>query len=114
MIRDLFQADERLKFSLFFDFSRCPAGCGADNRLERPGCVYRSSRRSVTLRCTRCGLLWTMTVHQIAKVAARLATLRGEADIAAASREQWAAAWAEWAACVPERRGRRRPPSVTP
>jgi hypothetical protein len=67
MIREL---DERTghPFSAIVGetFGRCPTGCSG-GRPE--AVVYRSSKRSVTLRCNGCGLLWTMTVHQMAKAA---------------------------------------------
>lgn len=66
--------------------------------------VYRSSRRSLTMQCTLCGLQWTMTVHRIAQVIARKA---------AAPNADWlvqniAELWVEWAARVDDQRGRRK------
>ncbi len=103
----------RLRASLFFNFSHCPAGCDDGSKLEGPsGHVYRSSLRSITLRCTRCGLLWTMTVHQLAKSATRLGTFyeaKGNERMAALQR-QFAAEWAEWAGVVNDQRGRKKTP----
>lgn len=42
-------------------FGNCPAGCPGDS------VIYRSSARSMTMRCNSCGMLWTMTIHQMAK-----------------------------------------------
>src|SRR6266545_4950694 len=49
--------------------TQCPL-CGAADAQQHDGVIYRRSNRSVTLRCRRCGLQWTMTwlkVHQAAK-----------------------------------------------
>jgi hypothetical protein len=100
----------------------CPAGCrnGPLSELFPDTVVYRSSKRAVTMRCNDCGLLWTMTIHQLAKSARR------NADQAArvAERERGrgdddeltvadATAWAmnakrleQWADQIGERRGR--------
>ena len=73
----------------------CPAACN----LRFSGAIYRSAPRSVTLRCSQCGLQWMVTVHQLAKAARRHwdAKSLGE-EIATIER---------WAASVPERRGRK-------
>jgi hypothetical protein len=65
-------------------FAHCPAGCdkrgyAAIDPDHTWGIVYRSSRRSVTFRCNCCGLLWTMTWHQMAKAAHVLAD-RGQGE----------------------------------
>jgi hypothetical protein len=93
------------KQSLFFQFGHCPAGCRDGSRIAGPTSrVYRSSWRALTLQCTRCGLQWTMTVHQLAKASARLLTLEGHAHL----QQPWADAWAEWARDVGDKRGRKR------
>ena len=106
MIRQFTRINRGLKLSLYFQFGHCPAQCDDGSKLHGPsGHVYRSSSRSITLRCSQCGLLWTMTVHQIAKAAQRLAERDGPtADLC----RRFAADWAEWAALVEDRRGRRK------
>jgi uncharacterized Zn finger protein len=54
--------------------SRCPVpGCHPHNADSREAAViYRTSVRSVSMRCNRCGLLWTVTIHQLAKAMRRL------------------------------------------
>jgi hypothetical protein len=100
MIRNL---DRRYRSSLYWLFSRCPAGCHDGSKWQGPtGRVYRSSWRSVTLRCTQCGLQWTMTVHRLAKAAERLAALQPDSEW----QRRWAPLWAEWARDVDDRRGR--------
>ena len=59
-----------VSLALRVGFGYCPAGCSG--RLPN-AVVYRSSKRSITLRCPTCGLLWTMTVQQMAKSATRTA-----------------------------------------
>jgi hypothetical protein len=67
--------------------------------------IYRSSRRSVTMRCPDCGLTWTVTAHQMAKAARRLLETRNgeleldETDVLVLER---------WAREVSDGRGRRR------
>jgi uncharacterized Zn finger protein len=67
-------------------FGHCPAGCSGRGvnailpvSAQSVGVIYRSSKRSVTFRCFSCGLLWTMTWHQMAKAARRLEA-RGQDD----------------------------------
>jgi hypothetical protein len=103
MIRRLAKDWPELRVSLSIQFGRCPARCH-DGFHGPTGRVYRSSNRSITLQCTQCGLLWTMTVHQIAKAAQRQAD-RNPRDPA---RRHFAATWKEWAACVADTRGRKR------
>jgi hypothetical protein len=49
----------------------CPASAAHGNpyHIQGGGAIYRRSFRSVTMRCNECGLLWTVTFHQLAKVA---------------------------------------------
>jgi hypothetical protein len=104
MIRQLTPLNRWLRLSLFFQFGHCPARCDDGSRMHGPTSrVYRSSRRSLTLQCSQCGLLWTMTVHQLAKAAKRLAAR----DPRAPNRD-CAAAWADWAAGVADTRGRKK------
>ena len=49
----------------------CPSGCVLGGLNLPTGRVYRSSRQSLTMQCTKCHLQWTMTVHRIAHAAAR-------------------------------------------
>jgi hypothetical protein len=72
MIRQVKKISPAFHLSLLFGFSHCPARCGGAELGFPSGHVYRSSKRSITLQCARCGLLWTMTVHQIAKAAAAI------------------------------------------
>jgi hypothetical protein len=103
MIRFLSKYAPNLQLSAHLQFGQCPARCqqGRGNFAGPTGRVYRSSRRSLTMQCTHCGLLWTMTVHQIAKAAQHL----GEHDELA---RRLAPIWAEWAALVDDRRGRKK------
>jgi hypothetical protein len=100
MIRKLTQINPGLRSSLYFQFGFCPARCTDALHGPTNSRVYRSSQRSVTLQCTHCGVQWTMTVHQLAKAAQRLA------DTDPPMSRRFAAAWAEWADAVNERRGR--------
>lgn len=81
----------------------CPGGCST---LGPTGVVYRSSRRSVTLRCADCGLLWTMTAHQLAKAARRKAEM-GSDDFAQAEAHMAdrLETWANW---IDDQRGRHK------
>jgi hypothetical protein len=84
----------------------CPGGCGG--LMGAPtGIVYRSSRRSVTMRCQDCGLLWTMTVHQLAKATRRKAERMGDDEVAVLQ-QGIAARLEQWSELVDEDRGRRR------
>lgn len=98
------------QFSLLCDCGYCPGGCHDGSALQgASGRVYRSSRRSLTMQCTKCGLLWTMTVHRIAQVTSRKAAqpdARPECRVIAQI-------WADWAAGVEEHRGRRQSKSST-
>ncbi len=100
----------RMYFGLLMCGGGCPAGCSGGDIPD--SVIYRSSRRSVTMRCRRCGLLWTMTIHQLAK-SARAKVERAKArdedpDIVAmmASVAQDLAEWSEHG--VAEARGRAR------
>jgi len=81
----------------------CPY-CGPD---AGGAVVYRSSTRSVTMRCRDCGLQWTMTIHLLARAAQQWAEeAKGspvEGHTAALARYL-----AGWADALGERRGRRR------
>jgi hypothetical protein len=46
------------------------------------GVVYRRSRRSLTMRCSFCGLQWTMTWVKIAQAMRRQAEREGEGELA--------------------------------
>jgi hypothetical protein len=48
---------------------------------DRPAVVYRRSHRSVTFRCERCRLQWTITLANLHKVCAAKAITPGERDI---------------------------------
>jgi hypothetical protein len=90
------------RFGVLINCGFCPGGC-MDGLQGPTGRVYRSSRRSLTMQCTRCQLQWTVTVHRIADVAARKAA-RAEAS----PEERFIAeALAAWASGVEEQRGRR-------
>jgi hypothetical protein len=70
------------------------------------GVVYRTSRRSVTMRCQKCGLSWMMTAHQIAKAAEHwTATMDGRPYQGPSA--AMVSVLIEWAGLVNERRGRR-------
>src|SRR5687768_9415878 len=75
---------------------------------DSSGVVYRTSRRSVTMRCRDCGLLWTMTAHQMAKVARRLC----ERDCYDARDRAALKAIDLWARNVHDTRGRTVAPTV--
>jgi hypothetical protein len=87
------------QFSLRCDCGFCPSGC-RDGIGGGMGRVYRSSRRSLTMQCPKCGLQWTMTVHRIAQVTARKAETEARPE-----RRLIAQMWAEWATGVKEERG---------
>jgi uncharacterized Zn finger protein len=79
------------------------------------GQIFRSSHRSVTMRCPDCGLLWTVTVHQMVKAARRILAKRNESvwhsyEEFCELTEQDVRVLERWAASVPERRGRRKGP----
>jgi len=60
-----------LGIALKMCFGTCPA-CSLDGLMQMPsGVIYRRSRRSVTMRCSTCGLQWTMTWAMINKAAKR-------------------------------------------
>lgn len=51
---------------LHMSVSTCPF-CGGDGApFGGYSVIYRLSHRAVTMRCKRCTLQWTMTMHQIA------------------------------------------------
>ena len=83
----------------------CPAGCDAGALRGGTVRIVRSNPRSVTVSCCRCGLHWTMTMHQLAKAAPRWDwhPLLGDDAL-----EQGPAYLTALAAEVPERRGRAR------
>jgi hypothetical protein len=65
---------DRLCGTLLMYFGACPHCQSSDgwqvgNNNGSTAHIYRSSSRSVTMRCSQCGLHWTMTAHQMAKVA---------------------------------------------
>lgn len=62
--------------------------------------IYRTSVRSVTMRCRDCGLQWTMTAHQMAKAVERSGATKHKGVAA-----NMAAVFTEWAAAVGEQRG---------
>jgi hypothetical protein len=93
---------QRVYVAIIWTVGFCPAGCDT----EPCAVIFRSSRRSITLRCRHCGLLWTVTVHQLAKVVRAKAektkgTEVGEV-IARMARE-----FDGWADAVGDTRGRR-------
>jgi hypothetical protein len=91
--------------SLLFDFGNCPGGCDDGSAFHGPtGRVYRSSRRSLTMQCTKCTLQWTMTVHRLAHAAA----LKASGPNGCEELRVIAKMWADWASAVEERRGRRK------
>jgi hypothetical protein len=58
-------------------FGACPGGCPC----FFPGAntvVYRSSHRSVTMRCKTCGIQWTMTWAQLHEAAKRVLEVENE------------------------------------
>ncbi len=87
----------KVRFKLRLFVGNCPH-CGKGFAPESH--IYRSSRRSVTMRCTICGLQWTMTLHQIAKAAERWGLTPETARLIT-----------EWADDVGESRGRKRAPA---
>lgn len=92
---------ESLRLLLRAHVGNCPAGCSHGGfPLLAP--IYRSSRRSVTFRCDRCGLQWTMTYHMLAKA---LANLPRDGKTGGAT-THLADALAQIANAVGERRGR--------
>jgi hypothetical protein len=99
---------DRMYFGLLMCAGGCPAGCCGSDLPD--SVVYRSSRRSVTMRCRHCGLLWTMTIHQIAKsarVKAERARARNADAEVVAMKTAVAQDFAEWSEHgVAETRGR--------
>jgi hypothetical protein len=107
MIRALDKRVRGLASSVRFAFGFCPAGC-KEGGIVSTGVVYRSSRRSIQMRCSKCGLLWTMTVHQMAKAARVHAEASAAAGDAWADGEKWIADELQgWAKHVDDKRGRR-------
>jgi hypothetical protein len=108
------EAQEQTGTSGWFTFavqkmagSNCPAGCGHGFGFSNTR-IQRSSRRGVTMRCHDCGLQWTVTIHQLAKAARRIADqaiARGseyaDADAVVAERLE------SWAVVIGEKRGGR-------
>jgi hypothetical protein len=87
---------------------QCPAGWQMPFGVSE-SVVYRSTARSITRRCNHCGLLWTMTVHQLAKSARRRAdVMRESGDEYAAVQECLADQLEQWAASVGGSRGREK------
>jgi hypothetical protein len=112
MIREFSRTDGGMTSSIVrVHFGKCPAGCYDGNSLPGDAVVYRSSWRSVTLRCCACGLLWTMTVHQMAKAARAHADRMSDSphtNIRAVYERD--ARWlGEWAQEIDDRRGRIAP-----
>jgi hypothetical protein len=97
-------------YSVQHDCGWCPSGCrGGRGDFQFPtGRVYRSSRRSLTMQCTKCGVQWMVTVHRVAQVVAQKAKTEGRF-----LPELIAELWAEWASAIDDQRGRRKA-SVTP
>ena len=77
----------------------------------KPAVIYRRSHKSVTMRCNKCGLQWTMTLARIHKAASKQATFPHD-DLSEQLRDavkagyQVVAADTEYAACVAAARGR--------
>lgn len=84
----------------------CSAGCRAGPFPT--GRVYRSSDRSLTMQCTECGMQWNVTVHRIAKVAARKADDPNSRSFAEDEKRAFAQWMAELAEMVDDKRGRRK------
>jgi transcription elongation factor Elf1 len=82
----------------------CPAGCDAGTLRGGTVTIERSNPRSVTLVCKRCGLHWTMTLHQLAKAAQHWDWHPLLGEEAASEGPKYLA---ELAAELPQRRGRK-------
>ena len=95
-----------LRYSVQHDCGYCPSGCRLGAFQWPTGRVYRSSRRSLTMQCTKCEMQWMVTVHRVAKVTAQKVDMEGR--IQPHLRAQL---WAEWASAIDDRRGRRRAPA---
>src|SRR5262245_44493730 len=93
---------EPLRQTLYWQMS-CPAGCDAGPLRGGQAKIERSNPRSVTLACLRCGLHWTMTLHQMAKAAPRWDWHPLLGDNAPEEGPKYLAAEA-----MPETRGRKR------
>jgi hypothetical protein len=85
------------------DCGFCPSGCHHSSFGFPTGRVYRSSRRSLTMRCTECGMQWMVTVHRVAQITARKAEADGRPDSRVIAQ-----LWAEWASAIDDQRGRHR------
>jgi hypothetical protein len=97
------RAPEPLREVAHFQMT-CPAGCDAGPLRGGTVNIVRSNPRSLTLACRRCGLQWSMTMHQLAKAAPRWDWSPLLGDDAA---ERGPACLANLAANVPETRGRK-------
>jgi hypothetical protein len=79
----------------------CPH-CGSEPGMPTGDTViYRLSGRSVTFRCNRCTLQWTMTMHRISQMGAHYAARFPDGSFTRRLHEDLAHAFA-----VPEQRGR--------
>jgi len=59
-----------MSFQIRMLVGTCPLCSAAGRHLLALGVIYRRNHRSVTMRCERCHLQWTMTwakIHQAAK-----------------------------------------------
>lgn len=95
----------KMHFSLRMIAGNCPLLCGAGGLGMAQ--IYRSSTRSVTFRCPKCTLQWTVTIHRLAKA---FGTQVAEADGSEVGRGMAAihAELSEWAAALDEDRGRQK------
>lgn len=99
---------EHVRSTVFRIAGACPA-CAHRWAGGGSGRIYRSSNRSVTMRCPDCGLLWTVTVHQMAKAARSLVDeleRRGGSVVGIEVDGGDARTLERWAAAIPESRGR--------
>jgi uncharacterized Zn finger protein len=71
----------RLPSELHAFVGKCPLCNTIGPPFEHMGGVLRRSNRSVTMRCSRCGLQWTMTWLKIHQAAVRgIELVRGRAE----------------------------------
>lgn len=65
-------ADEPLRWALSDTAGACPCcEAGWHPHGGPSGAIYRRSRRSVTMRCARCGLQWAVTYHMLLRAVER-------------------------------------------
>lgn len=84
-------------------FWTCPLRC--DTTLDGDQCaIVRTQVRGITMRCTTCGVQFSVTWHQLARAHRRREALMGHAHRPGDLGERLEAL----AALVDERRGRRR------